>query len=621
MGSGGALFHAWQLSAGGGWSGWYSLGGFLTSQPTVARNTAGKLQVFFRGGDNALWTTWQNGANGVGGWSAQTSLSGSWNSHAAVAVNADGRIEVFMRGMDNALWHTWQNTANAGSSWSGWISLGGALTSDPAVVANADGRLEVFVRSVDAGAGGLYHKWQMTPGGAWADYVSLGGAFASDPVVAANADGRLEVFVRGMDNGLNHIWQNAPGGSWSGWESITTVYGVGTISNDPSVGLNRNGALEVFAINGGDLVRIARKTSGGWAAPVDFGGSIIGADPSVGINSDGRLDVFVRATDSVTSYHIYQTSPNDGGWSNWSALDLGTSEQPVASDLFAAQITGTASGTTEMNTLSASSGFASFSMLNKATGLGQVTPQQFTLAFGDFDRDGKSDLYAITRSGWSSANTIVDILSASSGFQRALLTVTTPLGTTTEDQYAFAFGDYDRDGIPDLYFISRSGVPTLPQTNVTILSGASNYQTTLLNKVIQGIGSTTTAQFTFLVGDYDRDGYPDLYMVSRAGWSASKDQEIIILSGASQYQQAFPVITMAGIGQSSDAQFSLALGDYDQDGIPDLYMMSRPLISTWPTTEVLVFSGASNYRTLVANTTTPLPLTTSSTVVFGTGHH
>ena len=37
--------------------------------------------------------------------------------------NADGRLEVFARGTDNALWHIWQTAPNNG--WSGWASLGG----------------------------------------------------------------------------------------------------------------------------------------------------------------------------------------------------------------------------------------------------------------------------------------------------------------------------------------------------------------------------------------------------------------------------------------------------------------------------------------------------------------
>jgi hypothetical protein len=42
-----------------------------------------------------------------------------------VGQNADGRIEVFARGGNGALWHIWQTAPNNG--WSGWASLGGVI--------------------------------------------------------------------------------------------------------------------------------------------------------------------------------------------------------------------------------------------------------------------------------------------------------------------------------------------------------------------------------------------------------------------------------------------------------------------------------------------------------------
>jgi len=63
-----------------------------------------------------------------------------------LAQNGDGRLEVFARGDDNAVWHIWQLAANNG--WGNWVSLGGTVStwsSYVQVANNADGRLEVFV--------------------------------------------------------------------------------------------------------------------------------------------------------------------------------------------------------------------------------------------------------------------------------------------------------------------------------------------------------------------------------------------------------------------------------------------------------------------------------------------
>ena len=52
---------------------------------------------------------------------------------SAVADNVDGRIEVFARGTDGALWHIWQTSPNNG--WCGWGSLGGGIQGPLTVAA------------------------------------------------------------------------------------------------------------------------------------------------------------------------------------------------------------------------------------------------------------------------------------------------------------------------------------------------------------------------------------------------------------------------------------------------------------------------------------------------------
>ena len=90
---------------------------------TLAQNGDGRLEVFARGDDNALWHIWQIAPNN--GWSGWASLGGNFPGQPAVWMNADGRLEVFVRGDDNALWHIWQTAPNNG--WSGWTSLGGNI--------------------------------------------------------------------------------------------------------------------------------------------------------------------------------------------------------------------------------------------------------------------------------------------------------------------------------------------------------------------------------------------------------------------------------------------------------------------------------------------------------------
>jgi len=84
------------------WLGWESLGGVLTSAPSVSSWSSGRLDTFVRGTDNALWHKWfQNG------WSGWESLGGVLTSAPGAVSWGSNRIDVLARGTDNAMWHKW----------------------------------------------------------------------------------------------------------------------------------------------------------------------------------------------------------------------------------------------------------------------------------------------------------------------------------------------------------------------------------------------------------------------------------------------------------------------------------------------------------------------------------
>jgi hypothetical protein len=229
-----AVWHRWQISPNGNWSGWESLGGVATSGPASSLNAPGGLVVFVRGTDNAIWHRWQDVANGA--WSGWESLGGPWTSSPAATLYGDGRLVVFARGTDNAIWHRWQLTRNG--EWSGWESIGGVATSAPAACLNAPGGLVAFIRGTD---GAIWHCWQDRMNGNWSGWESLGGQWKGAPAATLYGDGRLVVFARGMDNAVWHRWQVTRNGDWSAWERIG---GVGISS--PASSLNAPGGLVAF---------------------------------------------------------------------------------------------------------------------------------------------------------------------------------------------------------------------------------------------------------------------------------------------------------------------------------------------------------------------------------------
>jgi subtilase family serine protease len=286
---------------------WESLegGGF---DMVVGRNLDGRLEIFVRGFDNALYHKSQLAPNSSA-WGSWDTLGGGMDK-IAVANNADGRLEVFVRGNDGALWHRSQVAPNS-SNWNGWSSLGGGF-DQLCVGANADGRLQVFVRGLDKVP---YYRTQSAPNSAsWNNWASLeGGVNAVN--VASNSDGRLELFVRGLDNALYHKWQLAPNSnSWSGWA------GLGGGTDLFAVGRNADGRLEVFARGTDQALYHRHQVSAGSSSWSAWGSLGMGIDDlAVARNVAGGLEVFVRGKDGVP-YHIWQTAPNADTWSAWFGL-------------------------------------------------------------------------------------------------------------------------------------------------------------------------------------------------------------------------------------------------------------------------------------------------------------
>ncbi len=204
-GGDGWIYHAWQTQPNGGFSGWATLATKVTGglvDPRPIRRANGKLVVVAKGiGDQSVYISEQ----GSGDWTAWKPLGGALKSPPVIGVNADGRVEVFGRGTDDALWHTWETAPGAG--FSGWISEGGVIEA-PSLGRDTDGRLNIFVKGSD---GALYRNRQVKPNGGWTGWAGMGGQLVSGPVAANNQDGRLEVFFRASGDEVEHVWQSSPG--------------------------------------------------------------------------------------------------------------------------------------------------------------------------------------------------------------------------------------------------------------------------------------------------------------------------------------------------------------------------------------------------------------------------
>src|SRR6266700_7193541 len=121
-----------------------------------------------------------------------------------------------------------------------------------------------------------------------------------------------------------NTWRKGDTMTQTNWTSLgkPTV----TIKSSPSVGQNTGGRLEAFTIGSDGALWHIWQTSPGqgpwsnWFSSGQPAASIANAQfpPSIAQNADGRLEAFTVGTDGAL-WHIYQVAPN-GTWSSWTPL-------------------------------------------------------------------------------------------------------------------------------------------------------------------------------------------------------------------------------------------------------------------------------------------------------------
>lgn len=268
----------------------------LSSGADVSSWGPGRLDVFAKGPDNALWHKYY-----AGGWSIWTSLGGQITSEPAAVSWSSGRIDVFARGANNDLQHIFYDASGGG--WSSWYSHGGNLASGPDVASWGAGRLDVFARGTN---NDLQHIFYSANAG-WSTWYSHGGSLNSDAGAVSWGYGRIDVFARGAANDLQHIFYSA----YTGW---TTWYSHGgTLNSGPDVSSWGPGRLDVFTTDGSNALQhiFYDSSIGSWSSWYNHGGNLT-SDPGAVSWGPGRIDVFARGSDNSLQHLVYS-----GGWTGW----------------------------------------------------------------------------------------------------------------------------------------------------------------------------------------------------------------------------------------------------------------------------------------------------------------
>lgn len=277
------------------------------SDPAAVSWAAGRVDLFWRGSDNALWHMWYD--NAAPKWWGPQNLGGNLKGDPSVASWAPGRLDVFWRGLDDQLHHKWYE-----SGWSGDGSLGGNMRGDPVAIAWGANRLDIVYEGTNDDLKHIY--WN---GSAWSGIESHSAGIESPLGMISWYANHLDVFWKNSAADLVHSYWN--GSTWSANESFTA-----SVTSAPSPIDFAAGRIDVFWRNTSDDL-VWKAFSSAWGGNANLDGNVT-SRPSPVSWYPNHLDVFWRGGDNALKHKW--TGDAGGSWSGVDDLGGSLSSRPVA---------------------------------------------------------------------------------------------------------------------------------------------------------------------------------------------------------------------------------------------------------------------------------------------------
>ena len=284
----------------------------------------------------------------------------------------------------------------------------------------------------------------------------------------------------------------------------------------------------------------------------------------VDFDNDGDLDLYIVEFDSQDQF--YQNNGNGSfsnitGQSGINVISQGD-EQAAAwgdynndgnMDLYICKIR-------FRNTLYHNNGDGTFSEVGATAGVNDIRDTQ-DATWADYDNDGDLDLYIVNRE----QNNALFKNTGTGGFDEVACALSID---NTDVGKSASWIDFDTDGDLDL-FIANVGANALYQNN-----GADQFT----NIATNDLKSTSGAWISWAGawGDYDRDGDPDLFVANGADSRAGQVSPLLQNDGAGAFTN---ITATSGITTSPKSAISATSADYDGDGDLDIYVINSRLPS------------------------------------------
>ncbi len=197
------------------------------------------------------------------------------------------------------------------------------------------------------------------------------------------------------------------------------------------------------------------------------------------------------------------------------------------------------------------------------------------LATGDVNHDGKLDLVVTDE---SSSGSVVVLLGNGNGTFTAA--TGSPFGGfSSNNLLTVTIGDLNGDGNPDLA-VGNDGASILLGDGTGSFGAPSNF----------ALGPPSPSPKSIAIGDFNRDGRPDLAVADESNTIVA----VLLNTTTFTASGGFGAATDFGVGQGPT---SVAIGDFNRDGIPDLAVTNYPdaTVSILLGTGTGSFGAATNF--------------------------
>jgi uncharacterized repeat protein (TIGR01451 family) len=519
----------------------------------VANSGSSNVSILIGNGDGTFAGGVNYGAGSNPFWLTFGDFNADGNADLAVANNGSSNVSILLGNGDGTLQAAVNYGAGSGPFWVAAADF------------NRDGKADLAVAEYNADEVSILLGNGDGTFQAAVDY-GAGNAPASLAIADFNGDGKFDLAVANYSS--DNVSVLAGNGDGTFQAAVNYAVGVNPYSVT-TLDVNGDGRADLAVANSGSngVSLLQGKGDGTFVAAINYA---VGSNPNHVVtddfNGDGKADLATANVDSATVSILRNAGVCALNCSTMAAAvnyAAGTTPESVAAGDF------NRDGKTDLAV--ANNGASSVSInLGNGDGTFQVaadsgagsTPHFVKTA--DLDGDGKLDLAVAN----NDTNQVSILLGNANGtFQGAV-----PYGTGT-NPHSVASGDFNRDGRADLA-VANSG-----SANVSILLG--NGDGTLQTAVNYGAGTTPES---VAAGDFNRDGRADLVVAN----SGSANVSVLLGNGNGTFQAAI------NYGAGTDP-FSVAVADFNRDGKLDLAVAN----SGSNNVSILLGTGTGTFQTAV----------------------